>query len=32
MSVNCKPYFTNKYSKADTDMPSCNGELVLTNK
>ena len=28
--VNCKPYFTNKHSKADTDiMLSENGELIL---
>ena len=31
--VNCKPYFTNKHSKADTDiMLSENGELILKNK
>ena len=31
--VNCKPYFTNKHSKADTDiMLSENGELTLKNK
>ena len=31
--VNCKPYFTNKYSKADTDiMLSENVELILQNK
>ena len=31
--VNCKPYFTNKHSKADTDiMLSENGELILNNK
>ena len=30
--VNCKPYFTNKHSKADTDiMLSGNGELILKN-
>ena len=28
--VNCKPYFTNKHSKADTDiMLSENGELIV---
>ena len=31
--VNCKPYFTNKHSKADTDiMLNENGELVLKNE
>ena len=31
--VNCKPYFTNKHSKADTDiMLSENGELILKSK
>ena len=31
--VRCKPYFTNKNSKADTDiMLSENGELILKNK
>ena len=31
--VRCKPYFTNKHSKADTDiMLSENGELILKNK
>ena len=31
--VRCKPYFTNKYSKADTDIIlSENGELILKNK
>ena len=31
--VNCKPYLTNKHSKADTDiMLAENGELVLKNK
>ena len=31
--VNCKPYFTNKHSKADTDiMLSENGALILKNK
>ena len=31
--VNCKPYFTNTHSKADTDiMLSENGELILKNK
>ena len=31
--VRCKPYFTSKYSKADTDiMLSENGELILKNK
>ena len=31
--VNCKPYFTNKNSKADADiMLSENGELILKNK
>ena len=30
--VNCKPYFTNKHNKADTDiMLSENGELILKN-
>ena len=33
MTINCKPYFTNKHSKADTDiMLSENGELILKNK
>ena len=28
--VNCKPYFTNKHSEADTDITlSENGELIL---
>ena len=31
--VRCKPYFTSKHSKADTDiMLSENGELILKNK
>ena len=31
--VNCKPYFTNKHSKAETDiMLSETGELILKNK
>ena len=31
--VRCKPYFTNKHSKADTDiMVSENNELILKNK
>ena len=31
--VRCKPYFTNKHSKADTDiMLSENGELILKSK
>ena len=31
--ANCKPYFTNKHSKADTDiMLSENGELILKTK
>ena len=31
--VHCKPYFTNKHSKADTDiMLRENGELILENK
>ena len=31
--IRCKPNFTNKYSKADTDiMISENGELILKNK
>ena len=31
--VRCKPYFTNKHSKADTDIVlSENGELILKNK
>ena len=31
--VNCKPYFTNKHSKADTDiMLNENAELVLKNE
>ena len=31
--VNCKSYFTNKHSKADTDIVlSENGELILKNK
>ena len=31
--LNCKPYFTNKHSKADTDIIlSENGELILKNK
>ena len=31
--VNCKPYFTNKHSKAVTDiMLNENGELILKNK
>ena len=31
--VNSKPYFTNKQSRADTDiMLSENGELILKNK
>ena len=33
MTINCKLYFTNKHSKADTDiMLSENGELILKNK
>ena len=33
MTINCKPYFTNKHSKADTDiMLRENGELILKNK
>ena len=31
--VNCKPYFTNKHSKAEADiMLSENGELILKNE
>ena len=31
--LNCKPYFTNKHSKADTDIILReNGELILKNK
>ena len=31
--VNCKPYFTNRHSKADIDiMLSENGKLILKNK
>ena len=33
MTINCKPYFTNKNGKAETDiMLSENGELILKNK
>ena len=31
--VNCKPYFSNKYSKADTDIfLNENGDLILKNE
>ena len=31
--VNCKPYFSNKYSKADTDIVlNENGDLILKNE
>ena len=31
--VNCKPYFSNKHSKADNDIvPNEDGELILKNK
>ena len=28
---NCKPYFSNKHSKADNDILSENGDLILKN-
>ena len=33
-SVNCKPYFSNKYSKSDNDIVLLNenGELILKHK
>ena len=31
--VNCKPYFSNRYSKTDTDIVlNENGELILKNE
>ena len=30
--VNCKAYFSNKHSKADTNMLSENGKLIMKNQ